>query len=411
MFDNVAVSPGEKPSAAVARQILAAFSLPADAIAVERVRRLFAQTARYGGILIETEAAQFLDRVRNTGWDLGECVALETQPPMADPLDVGAARPNWLMNYIPRRMTAGETRLANVRFENAGTAPMRHAGTNPYTLAVRWHDAAGTLVELEDCRTPLPIDLPPGRSLTLPVRLRVPDSPGSYTLTLLMVEEDVRWLDDDLLSVSVQVSTRVAPPTPAGWWIRDDGVQGYDADHDRGLDLLRSWVKAFAPPCPRILEIGGNAIPMIEQLEGDLYNIDVDLLGLQICSLRQQQARRRMTVVCADAANLPFPVEFFDVIVVFASLHHFPDPATVLADLRVRLKPGGFFAIMCEPVGHIWPGAVLPEYLRELNRGANEQSFTPEEYVHIFGRAELETLEAIVDKDSLKARLKPRSAA
>jgi SAM-dependent methyltransferase len=150
---------------------------------------------------------------------------------------------------------------------------------------------------------------------------------------------------------------------------------------------------------------------MIEQVGGELHNIDVDLVGLQICALRQRRAGRAMTILCADAENLPYQAGFFDAIVIFASLHHFPNPAKLLDTLRNRLKPTGFIAVMCEPVGHIWPGAVMPEFLAELKRGVNEQSFTAEEYAWMFRAAELATAEAIIDKNSLKARLVPKAAS
>ncbi len=416
IFDDVSVCPGPKPDPETARQILSAFGLPTDPITTQRVREFFGRKARYGGLLIETEAEQFLDRVRNTGYELNpspgaapDAVSSLVAAPRSD----GKARPRWTQNYVPRRLPPATELLANVRFENIGDAPMQGSGTGHYNVAVRWSDASGHPVPGDDVRTPLPIDLLPGRALTLPVRLQTPPTPGRYTLSLLMVQEGVRWLDDDLLRVPVQITEDSVSQVPTNWWMRDEEFTDYNADHQRGMVLLRGWIEAHAPAHPRILEVGGNAIPMIEELDGELYNIDVDLLGLQVCRLRQRQRQRQraMAVLCADANNLPFPPNFFDVIVIFASLHHFPNPASLLAGLRGRLKPGGFLGVMCEPVGHIWPGAVMPAYLAELQRGVNEQSFTPEEYTRIFNLAELDAAEAIVDKSSLKARLVARAAA
>jgi len=409
LFDDVEILPGSRPDAVTARQILGAFGLPEDAISIQRIRELFAQKARFGGLLIETEAAQFLDRIRNTGHDVGSGSSTAANPGSGR-VSTGKAQPRWIKSYIPRLLPTDQELLANVRFENIGTGTMHHDGVGRTAIAARWLDSdSHAVTSIPDTRTPLPIDLPPGRALTLPVRIRTPERAGRYSLVLLMVEEGVRWLDADVMSVPVQISGNPLAAAPPGWWLRDELLPDYQADHRRGVALLRDWLDAHAPGQPRILEIGGNAIPMIEDLPGELYNVDVDLLGLQICRLRQRHARRAMTILCADADNLPFPPGFFDVIVVFASLHHFPDPAALLGKLRSRLKPEGFIGLFCEPVGHIWPGDVPLSVRAELERGVNEQSFTPDEYARIFRLAELETAEAIVDKNSLKARLMARS--
>jgi SAM-dependent methyltransferase len=91
----------------------------------------------------------------------------------------------------------------------------------------------------------------------------------------------------------------------------------------------------------------------------------------------------------------------------FATLHHFPDPARVLAHIATRVRPEGFVGVFCEPVGHIHPGIVDPMFLSELRKGVNEQSFTAAEYDAMFRRARLRAQEAFIDSYSLKARLVP----
>ncbi len=146
---------------------------------------------------------------------------------------------------------------------------------------------------------------------------------------------------------------------------------------------------------------------MIKEVAGaDLYNLDVDLLGLQI-AVAQRAREQDLACLCADAEDLPFPPGFFDAIVLFATLHHFPDPARLLGHLATRLRPGGFIGILCEPVGHIDPGEVDALFLAELVKGVNEQSFTATEYDAIFRRARLRVESAIIDRNSLKVRLVP----
>jgi SAM-dependent methyltransferase len=409
MFAGVKSAPGTRPDSKLAQQILGAFDLPQDVIAVERLRHLFSKKMTFGDDLIQTEAAQFLDRVRNSGHEL-DFVDETVMPAAYGAVGNEFVKPLWVLDYIPRRLPPDQDQLANVRFENVGTAPMRHAGEGRVTIATRWARANGETLDMQDIRTPLPLDILPGRAITVPVRFQTPRVEGDAELSLVLVEEGVRFLDDDTHKVSIHIVNENRPQPWAGWSFNQD-QRDYDQDHVRGLELLEGWVKDHAPAHPRILEIGGNAIPMIERLEGDLHNVDVDLLGLQICAMRQRQAGRSMTSICADAQDLPYQSSFFDVIVIFASLHHFPKPGGLLAALVKRLKPQGFIAVMCEPVGHIWPGAVLPEFLAELRRGVNEQSFTSEEYLQIFRLAELQVAEAVVDKASLKARLVPKGEA
>jgi SAM-dependent methyltransferase len=158
----------------------------------------------------------------------------------------------------------------------------------------------------------------------------------------------------------------------------------------------------------RVLEVGGNANPMAARLSGvDLYNLDVDTIGLQMGEMALRREGLSAAFVCADAEDLPFPPGFFDAVVMFATLHHFPDPARVLGHVATRVKPGGFVGVFCEPVGHVHPGTVDPLFLSELRKGVNEQSFTASEYDAIFRRARLRAQEAFIDSYSLKARLVP----
>jgi SAM-dependent methyltransferase len=169
-------------------------------------------------------------------------------------------------------------------------------------------------------------------------------------------------------------------------------------------------------PNPKVLEIGGNAYPVVAEIEGEMHNVDVDLLGLQIGCLVQDRMKpargRRVRQMCANADELPYADNYFDAIVMFATLHHFPDPARTLAHVATKLRPGGFIGLLCEPVGHIHAGVVDPDFLHELQRGVNEQSFLMREWADIFRGAQLLVSEAIVEGGSLKVRLvRSRDAA
>lgn len=56
------------------------------------------------------------------------------------------------------------------------------------------------------------------------------------------------------------------------------------------------------------------------------------------------------TRICADANNLPFKSNSFLFIFVYESLHHFPDPKPVLAEIERVLTPGGICLIGADPI-------------------------------------------------------------
>jgi SAM-dependent methyltransferase len=411
MFERVVMPAHPQYAAAhTARDLLAAFHLPIDAMHVLRMRRLIAQQPLFGDAVVRTEAAQFLDRVRSSGSSIAGMS--ENTPALAHNYDIGTrARMSWLRDYIPRVIPPGCRFTANVRFRNTGAVPLRHTPPADVNLAPRWLDSSGRPVEgVEDVRTPLPLDVQPGQELTLPVTIAAPPQEGRYRLRLIMVEEGVGWLENDAVEIPISLRRMPWSETPQGWTFEPNTRLDYGADHTRGLDIMRGWMAELNIQRPRVLEIGGNAYPVVAEMDGELHNVDVDLLGLQIGCLVQDRMElerpgRRVHQLCANADELPYADGYFDAIVIFAALHHFPDPARTLAHLATKIRPAGFIGLFCEPVGHVHPGAVDADYLRELQRGVNEQSFLMREWAGIVRSAQLQATKAIVEGGSLKARL------
>ena len=418
MFSDVVLTRGPLLAPAVVRTVLRSMELPADTGNALRVRRASGARARYGDQLVAAESAQFLRRIHASGFPVPIELLKTPEPAQAEYPAHGEARCHWVTDYIPRAMTPGQAVLANVRFENTGTAPMRHRGNGRINVTFAWTDKAGEIVPTEDYRTPLPIDLPPGQAITLPIRLIPPTVPGRYTLMLRMVMEGVRWLEPEYgpLRITLREDADFVPP--AHWQLNDQKRVSYTADHERGIAILADWVeRCAARPDVRMLEVGGNAKPVVAHFPGALYNVDVDLLGLQVGAIAWQVRQRdaagpppgQLVFVCADANHLPFAENFFDVIIMFASLHHFPQPAALLRRLRGHLRAGGFIGIFCEPIGQIWPGAVEEAFAEELEHGVNEQGFSLAEYAQIFDAAGLRAADLVADHNSLKARLVPVS--
>jgi hypothetical protein len=411
MFDRVTLP--EKPqyaAAQTARDLLTAFHLPADPMHVLQVRRLLAHRPRFGDAMVQREASQFLHRVRSSGSGIAEGAEIASGGAQTGigSVPLGMC---WLRDYIPRLIPPGHHFSANVRFRNTGAMPLRHLPPANVTVSARWLDCGGRAVdEAADVRTPLPLDVPPSQELTLPIKIAAPLREGRHLLRLTMVEEGVGWLEEDAVDIPVSLRRVFWAETPPGWTFAPETRLHYAADHIRGLNIMRAWIAGLNVPCARVLEIGGNAYPVIAEIDGELHNVDVDLQGLQIGCLvqdRMEQDRpgRRVRHICANANELPYMDGYFDAIVMFATLHHFPDPARTLAHAATKLRQGGFIGLFCEPIGHVHPGAVDADFLRELQRGVNEQSFLMREWAHIIRAAQLHVAEAIVEGSSLKARL------
>ena len=411
LFPDAVPVAGDEPDTATVRQIVEALGLgsaPEDAL---RVRRMFRRQARFGDEQMQVEGVQLLDRLRGSGHtiDGAERRAVEEAPPATDECEA-APRYRWtLLDHVPRRFPAAAETMANLRLRNTGPVPLRHRPPGEAKIHVSWFDEAGRPVDAPDIRTPLPLDVLPGRELTVPAFIATPRVPGRAQLQLSFVQEGVRFLHQDAKRIPVRVGGAPAPALPDGWVRHGEPHRTYEEDHRLALDAFRRWLAPLSKGRPlRVLEVGGNVHPMAAGLWNvELYNLDVDLLGLQLGDLLHRRAGRAAVFLCADAEDLPFPPGFFDAAVMFATLHHFSDPARVLAHLATRVRPGGFVGVLCEPVGHVHPGAVESAFLSELRKGVNEQSFTPAEYEAMFRRARLRAEEATIDVNSLKARLVP----
>lgn len=109
------------------------------------------------------------------------------------------------------------------------------------------------------------------------------------------------------------------------------------------------------------LEIGcgyGNGINVIRQHFGanNVTAIDVDDEMVSATRARFPDAKW-LKVQSADASQLPFDTDDFDIVFNFAVFHHIPDWQKALKEVNRVLKPGGFFVIedlyrnaICNPV-------------------------------------------------------------
>ena len=111
----------------------------------------------------------------------------------------------------------------------------------------------------------------------------------------------------------------------------------------------RATVEALdPPPGGAVLEVGfgpGHALEMLAATRPLGLVAGVDHSELMVETARRRLARARgdaaLDLRCADAGELPFPDERFDVVYAVNSFHLWPDKESALAEMAGVLKPGG----------------------------------------------------------------------
>jgi uncharacterized protein YbaR (Trm112 family) len=368
------------------------------------LREVFATSYLLGDTALDAENNYFLNRV------------VVSESDKRKPLNERAAglpldeRPRFRIesHLIPPVLPAFQRVSHNVRVTNTGDAIFASRGPNPVYLSYIWRKPSGRRVETEQIRTPFPIDLHPGRSLTVPVMIDPPGRPGRYLLDVTLVHEHVAWLEEGAVRVPIWLSPLPRRDTPRGWRKTNTHHPGYDADHIAGRKMLGQEFKRRGTR--RVLEVGGCCNPYAHGLGVDkLYVVDIDIQTLQVGHIKFTHLGQDVQFFAADAHDLPFDEGAFDSVVMFSALHHFADPVVVLDRLRTMLRPGGFLAVMCEPIDHYFGPNIEPPLLAELEQGINEQVFNLREHEMIFRRARLKPVEVRVDVGSLKAILRAQS--
>lgn len=90
----------------------------------------------------------------------------------------------------------------------------------------------------------------------------------------------------------------------------------------------------------KILDIGagtGNDVNQIRKF-GSVFVLDIDKKSLDLIPDNLVEEK-----LVADACNIPYPDNIFDVVVSFDVLEHIKDDFLVVSEIKRVLKPGGFF--------------------------------------------------------------------
>jgi SAM-dependent methyltransferase len=405
IVDGVRIEPRHDPLPAdVIDQVLPAFELPESTRpAVEQV---FRHQFRFVEDWIQVEADQFLHRVAASHQGLHG--ALEDAADDAADVMVNVDPAVRIASiFTMPRVRPGERSTINVRVTNVGPSTLSSTHPQPVLLAYHWIAADGAVEEGH--RTKFLDDIVSGHAMTVPMFIDNPAQPGSYRLRLRALQEGVRWFDDSEVEFAVEVGEGAAT-TDDPAWTRTTNQYEYFQDHQEALRLIEEWRGTrFARPVERIVELGGNASPMLLQVEApQRINIDVDPFGMIMGKLRHGPSQPTLEFVVADGMAMPLAPRSIDILMMFATFHHFPDPIGLLSRLAEFVADDGLICLMSEPIGHPHADYVDAGYVAELRRGVNEQSFTLWEYQQMFDAAGLDVAAAQIDIGSAKIALRPR---
>lgn len=437
LLPGVTLAEGRSPDAGFVEDI-ARIAAPSDPPAArEPLRRVFSSEIVFPDRRLGAEGHRFLHRLRSSGFVFRDPDGAPPAPPAAestpgDPAHSPETRVELNVLTAPDAVRAGDGFAVQVRVVNHGPGALRSTGETPFYLSY-WAEAPGAAEPEEGRRTALLIDLPPGRALTQPVFIEAPRETGAWSYDITPMIEQVAWQHAASVRVRVQAVPASAPDPLATGWPESGTLRDYGADHAHALALMGGWLRARPAERPeprvlalaggwlrarlagwfaaRILELGGNAAPMLAVpgagLPGArLYNLDVDPYGLAFGTIQRRIGGGPAVFdVAGDGMGLPFADASLDAVVMFATLHHFPDPARLLRHLRSKLAPGGLICVMCEPVSQVSREYLPDDYREELLDGICEQAFQPWEYRQFFEAAGLRVAHATLDVGSLKVAL------
>jgi SAM-dependent methyltransferase/uncharacterized protein YbaR (Trm112 family) len=124
---------------------------------------------------------------------------------------------------------------------------------------------------------------------------------------------------------------------------KHDGLMGTDLDghYDK---MTKSQLLAFAQTLSgkRVLDLGTGVGKLWDYAPADVigYALDPSHVGASKARLRHPN----LTVSASVGENLPYPDDFFDVVIAADTMEHTFSPEETLAEIRRVLKPGGVFS-------------------------------------------------------------------
>ncbi len=129
-------------------------------------------------------------------------------------------------------------------------------------------------------------------------------------------------------------------------------LEFFEAIRKSRYEITDTWMKKKIPfelgAGKKVLEIGyGIGTDLLTWcLEGaEVYGIDITEEHHRLADLNFKLHNLKADLRIADAADIPFPEGYFDIVYSNGVLHHTPDTVRCISEAYRVLKPGGAFRI------------------------------------------------------------------
>lgn len=109
------------------------------------------------------------------------------------------------------RLRAGELLRIPINISIKGNATLSSFASHPARLSYHWRSTSAEMVVQDGLRTLLPRTLYPGDHESLLMNVRAPSEAGSYSLEITIVEENLRWHEDERAGLPLRIDTIVTP--------------------------------------------------------------------------------------------------------------------------------------------------------------------------------------------------------
>jgi SAM-dependent methyltransferase len=184
------------------------------------------------------------------------------------PVPAAARRGSVCIPAVPHTMTAGHVTSLDVMVTNRSDERWTQSKHHPLNVGNHWFDERNGSWALDDGRSRLPGRLGSGEEVLVPLEVRAPSRPGTYTLQVDLVQEGVCWFADHG-NPPFEMRIEVRPARSAGPRAPSSRSTGY---RDSTFDDLISRTFSPAP----MFEM--NAIPR-PQVEAIIRRHGAALLG------------------------------------------------------------------------------------------------------------------------------------
>ncbi len=389
---------------------------PTVEVAAEIARAIAATGMRFGQSHLSAEARILAERFQIPAFEL------ESAAPAPRGSTLGrfaaaigkaltpSARTEYRLEHVSHsvgeRLTVANEVWRSVRVRSAGNTVLPAASAKAARVDVRWAAADGSVLPHCTVSTELPVDIEPGREITLILRMRAPADPGTYSLCAHLVVPGEPEAPP-FLTTTVE-TVRCELPIFEYAYFRD--LLEYGADHHIAMLEAAAFLEERYPDRKAsILEIGGGVHPTGHSLAGMGHKVvssDIShsqsILGTLYFRHLRPDLENSLAFISCEGTDLPLADASFDGVMLISAFHHFADPIALLHEMNRVSRPGGFVFIGCETCA---PNPADPTYREELRRGINEQMWTLAEFTDFFRKTGLRVMRARVDGHSLKVGL------